>query len=399
MRLTEGNAAPCQEVSQVRRGAEVAGGGLTHPLRVELGVAEQGRHCAQAAGNRVQAVKNALFVFLQIAVVGQRQALQHRQQRRQIAHHASRFTPHQLSDLGVFLLRHDGAARRYLVAQLEETELAGCPQHDLLGQPREVDLNQGERTRQLHHEVPVRNVVHAILAHAVESQLAGHELTIHRIRRAGQRRRSQGQHVGTSAPIHQAVPIPLRHPEVGQQVVGQHHGLRVLHVGVAGQDGLKVRLSVIQQGFLERMEQRVQIIHGLAQVESQIRGYLVVAAAGGVELPADRADLGDQTLLHPGVDVLRPLDGDAGVNLPGYLLQPGDDLLGFLRGDDAGATQHPGVGDAAAHVLGGHPLIEGQRTGEPLHRGIRPFFKSSTPQLHRADLVREITAKSPRTRE
>ena len=56
------------------------------------------------------AVQKTFFIFLQIAVIGKRQPLEHGEHAHQMSEDASAFASHELTDIGVFFLRHDGRA-------------------------------------------------------------------------------------------------------------------------------------------------------------------------------------------------------------------------------------------------------------------------------------------------
>ncbi len=64
----------------------------------------------QASQHGVEGVEQPLFVFLQVAIVGQWQPFDQDQERGQVADHAGRFAAHQFQHIGIDLLWHDRRA-------------------------------------------------------------------------------------------------------------------------------------------------------------------------------------------------------------------------------------------------------------------------------------------------
>ena len=71
----------------------------------------------------------------------------------------------------------------------------------------------------VHKEVPVRNGVHAVHADTAEPQIFGDELPVDGVRNARQSAASQRKDVGATQAVVEALPVPLKHMEVGQQMV------------------------------------------------------------------------------------------------------------------------------------------------------------------------------------
>ena len=124
------------------------------------------------------------LVLLEVALVGQRQALEQRQEPGQRADHAGGPAPHQLGRIRVLLVRHHRRAGREGVRRPHEPEARVRPPRDLLGQAREVDHRQGAGEQQLGHEVPVARRVERVRRHAVEAELPGGRLAVERVARA-----------------------------------------------------------------------------------------------------------------------------------------------------------------------------------------------------------------------
>ena len=135
VRLPEGHAALDHQVGQLGREQRVALELLLESTGVDLDPAPDALHDPQRSRGGVDPVEERLLVFLQVAVVGERQPLDHRQERLQVAVDAPCFPAHQLGGVGVALLRHDARAGRVLLVEPHEAELVGRPEHQLLRHP------------------------------------------------------------------------------------------------------------------------------------------------------------------------------------------------------------------------------------------------------------------------
>ncbi len=71
-------------------------------------------------------------------------------------------------------------------------------------------------------------------------------------------------------------------------MVGQGQRLGPLQMGVTGNQGVKVLLGMAKERALKPQQSGIDGIDLLAQPEPQIRSNLVIAAAAGVQLFAER---------------------------------------------------------------------------------------------------------------
>ena len=99
------------------------GGRLAHALGVEVQAGDEQRGRAQRAVEGRDLRERELLVLLQVAVVGQRQALADGEHGREPADRDARAPAQVLGDLRVLLLRHDRRAERDGVVELREREL------------------------------------------------------------------------------------------------------------------------------------------------------------------------------------------------------------------------------------------------------------------------------------
>ena len=167
-----------------------------------------------------------------------------------------------------------------------------------------MHADQGQHEQGLGHEVAIGHRIQRVLEHGGEAQVQRHPGGIQGQGRAGQRAGTQRGHVQAPPAVPQAIHVAGQGPAVGQEMVGQQHGLGPLEMGVAGQVGVTGLVGPVHQHLLEGEH----VAGGDQQLalgeQAQVGGHLVVATASGVQLgPGRTGDLGDPALDH-GVDVL-----------------------------------------------------------------------------------------------
>ena len=150
---------------------------------------------------RIAGIKNRFLILLHILIICQRQALQRSQQCNQISVYPAGLTADQLRHIRVLLLGHNGRARGIRIAQLHKLKLPARPENDLLGEAGQMHHQNGNRTKHLQAEIPVRNTVQAILANAVKSQFFRLKVPIRIISSACQRAAADGRKIHPAAAI------------------------------------------------------------------------------------------------------------------------------------------------------------------------------------------------------
>ena len=175
---------------------------------------------------------------------------------------------------------------------------------------------------------------------------------------------------------------------MGQQVMGQQHGLGPLQVGVAGQ----VHVGGVGGPLGQRLLQRHDVVghphEGAPAPQAQVGRHLVVAAAPGVQLGPDVAgQLGDPAL-DGRVDVLVAggVDEDAGGELLLDQIERIDERAHLAVAQDSDLAQPLHVGARADQVVEGQDLVVGQAHGEVGHGVGHTRRDASLPQRHDAPL-------------
>jgi len=188
-----------------------------------------------------------------------------------------------------------------------------------------------------------------------------------------------GVHTGVG--IAESAGVAVEHFDIGQKVVGEKDRLSALEVRVARHDGAAVTLGETNEFALQALELLSEGIAGFAQPESKIKGDLVVAAAGRMELRAGWSDTLGKLRFDVHVDIL-----EVHLELEAALLDLGEDLaqarldfLKFLPGENARGLQSTGVGDAARDVMPVKLPIDRDRLAVAFEEIGLLLFKSSLP--------------------
>ncbi len=269
------------------------------------------------------------------------------------------------------------------VVHLHEAELGRAPPHKLLAQAGEVNLADAAGVDEVEQVVAVTHSVHGVGHRRVKAERACGGLAVERVGGAGQGGGTQRAEVGRGAGVLHASEVTAEHPEVGQQVVREQHGLGRLHVGVAGHDDAKLLVGTLEQHTLQLGERLEQLVGQIARNHVRVDGRLVVAGTAGVEATAGSADALGKHTLDGHVDVLVAVhieDEGASLNLGSNLVEALADGLGIFLGDDTLVGQHGGMGLGAADVLAPHAFVKRQRSAKALELAGGRGTETAAPQ-------------------
>ena len=352
------------------------------PLAVELEAPNERRQGLQRAGQVGSCSEDRCLVLLQVAVVGERQALHGREQPGQPADRRAGLAAHELGHIRVQLLGHHRRPRRDVLPERGEAELARRPEDDLLAEPREVNEAERHGVEVVEREVPVRDRVERV------PHLAGR-------RRERQGRPGEGacsERALTRGGRGRAEPaeVALQHLDPREQMVADGHGLGALEMRVAGHRRLRVGLGAVQQDSCERRDCRARLGTGVGDVEPERRGDLVVAGAAGVDLPADIAEQALDRRVHVFVAGLDPAAG-------GDLGEPAHRLLELTVVEQAGGVQPAGVDRRRLAVVREQLRVVGPQKRR--HGGIELAPDPPGPEGHASVFARLRAAASSISKE
>ena len=179
------------------------------------------------------------------------------------------------------------------------------PDHDFLGQPRQMhraDRRSGER---LHHEVAVGHGVERIRGRPVEAERLRRHVAVERKRRAGERRGAERRFIQSLARIGEAAAVARRHFDKGEQMMPEGDRLCGLQMGQPRHHGVGMFERLLGERRLVIGERVIELIDGVAHPEPEIGRDLVVARARGMQPPGGRPDQFGEPQFHIHVHVFQ----------------------------------------------------------------------------------------------
>ena len=162
----------------------------------------------------------------------------------------------------------------------------------------------GRRVEVVEDEVAVGHGVDRVRGRLREPEPVRVGLAVDLPVEAGQRAGSERHGIGRRAGGLESLRVALEHPEVGEQMVSQIHGLGALEVGVARHSPIGMGLREVQQARHQRRDQLPRTGRPVSHEQRQVGRDLVVARAAGVELASERADHLGEPALDRHVNVL-----------------------------------------------------------------------------------------------
>ena len=216
---------------------------------------------------------------------------------------------------------------------------------------------------------------------------------------AGQGPCPQGHAVGPAEAVLEALAIPGKHLEKGQEIVGQQNWLGLPQMGVSRNHQLAMGPGLAQQLLHQSFETLLDLAYGLLEKEAGVDRHLVVSTPSGVQFQPGLSNDLHQACFHEAVNILV-----LGVRQEiGVLLRPvadfsqsPEDLPEFLRGEHSGLFQCLGVSHGALDIFQNEPPVQAETAVEALESLIHALGKSSTPDAHCSNLPFPCATNVPR---
>ena len=247
VRAAEGHAAQHEVFRDVGREDEAVGEAAVRLFFVDVDVREERRQDGEDELEAVERAEEAALVVLEVAVVCERDAFHHREEVDERAGELASLAAQQLEHVGVLFLRHDAGAGAEGVGQLDPAEFCREVYDEVFGEAAYVVAEYGGEVEYVEEVVAVGDGVHAVFGEAREAHVAHRVFAVERQRGAGERAAAERRFVYRVVGGEQAAGVAheglrVRHPEVAHR-----YGLRLLEVGVAGDDDVGVFLGLREQ--------------------------------------------------------------------------------------------------------------------------------------------------------
>ena len=204
---------------------------------------------------------------------------------------------------------------------------------------------------------------------------------VDRVGGAGKSRGAERTAVDSAAQLRHAFAVALEHFDVGEQVVPEAYGLGDLHVRKARHERVGFFGGVVHEHFLQVAEHGDDLIDLGAQVQTNVGGNLVVAAAAGVQTLARVADELRQARFDVEVNVLefKLPEELTRLDLVGNLSHAASDVGQILFGNHAAGRKHLSVRKRSGDIGGRHALVKAHRLGVSEHELGNGFGKAARP--------------------
>ena len=230
-------------------------------------------------------------------------------------------------------------------------------------------------------EIPVGNGVHAVPGHRRKIEQTGDVTPVDGKPRSREGGRSQRHDIHPFQTVPEARLVAGEHLPKGQKIMGEKDRLRLLQVGISGQNHTAFLFRQIEETRLQRRDELQDPADLLPQVEPDIEGDLIVPAPPRVEFASHVADPLRQGLFDRHMDVLvvGTENKISRLDIGKDLAETCDDRPRLPFGNDPLPAQHPGMGDASLDVIAEEPPVEMKRRGECLHLTVRRLAESPPP--------------------
>ena len=241
----------------------------------------------------------------------------------------------------------------------------------------------GESTHQFEAEIAVGNAVNAVHARLAEAQFLGFEGAVGVVSGSGERTRANRTDIHPLHRVGDPLFVALEHGAIGQQMLRESDGLGSLQMGVARQNRIDVLFRHAHHRLDNLAKQFENLVAFVAQIKSQVKCHLIVAASRRVKFFSHIANAPCQFALDEHVNVLAFLvDFEfSAFNFSQNSAQTIDDYLTFVLRNDALLGQHFGMNDGTGYVLSEHPTVEANRGVKLVGNLVERPFEAASPQF------------------
>ncbi len=157
----------------------------------------------------------------------------------------------------------------------------------------------------------------------------------------------------------------------------------MLHMGHAGHGQTDICFGLFEKGA-QQLEKRGS--HACCRVlheQAEISGNEFIAAAAGVQFPAERAEFMNQRAFHEVVDIFgRRAFEERGVVLyaPFQIIERQERVVDFRGGEDADSLQRFGPGAIDGDLVGQETTVERERTLERVELFVGFALEAAAPE-------------------
>ena len=175
--------------------------------------------------------------------------------------------------------------------------------------------------------------------------------------------------------------ISLQHGTVSHHMMGEKHGLRSLHMGIAGQDDILVFFRYTYQRFFGDNQLLRQLRDMPAHIHMEICSALVIPASCRVEPCSRITDIIGQTLFHIHMDIFQfhRKCKPAFVYFFFYFQKAPGNLFQILFGNDAMVRQHGRMSQRSGNIFFIHTAVVGNRSVEIKRASFLRLLKTAAP--------------------
>ena len=232
-------------------------------------------------------------------------------------------------------------------------------------------------------KIAVRDRIEGVASHPAKAEEFSNILAVDGEGRPRQGPGAEGEVIEPRGAVGKAPGVAFEHLVISEHVVAKEDRLGRLQMSEAGHDRVKIGLGLGEKGFLQLVEIAQHRCHFIAQIEADIKGDLIVARTGGVQLAADRSDALGESRFDIHVNIFKAdLEFEvAGVDISQNAFQPGNNDCRLLVADDRLLRQHLAVGDGARNIITVHALVEVDRSGEFFNEFVGRLVEAAAPEF------------------